>query len=150
MITSKPQTSTLISFSLFLAITVVVVTMNLTVVIGGQLIAWYNYAVVLLLIPIGLFVLYRIFIRYKVIRMGNNQIQIDYPVLRQTKKYGIDQILTWRENKVKTGKTSEYKELQVLFSDQSKLSVSHKEHTEYSRMLQYLIQKVQKKRDPSS
>jgi hypothetical protein len=124
--------------------------MNLAVVLKGQLTAWYNYAVVAVLVPIGLFVLYRIFIRYKIIRMGNNQIQIDYPVLRTSKKYPINQILAWRENKVKTGKTSEYRELQILFTDKNKLSVGFKEHTEYSRMVQYLSQKADKKRDKSS
>ncbi len=124
--------------------------MNLVVVIQGQLAAWYNYAIVIVLVPIGLFVLYRIFIRYKVLRLGDNKIQIDYPVLRQSKKYSINEIVAWRENKVKTGKTSEYKELQILFTDKNKLSVGHKEHTEYHRMVQYLAQKAHKKRDVSA
>ena len=124
--------------------------MNLVVIIKGQLVAWYNYLVVIALLPIGLFVLYRIFIRYKILQLGNNQIQIDYPVLRQSKKYVINQIVAWRENKVKTGKNSEYKELQILFSDKNKLTVSHKEHTEYARIVQYLMQKAEKKRDASS
>jgi hypothetical protein len=127
----------------------VVATMNIVVVINGQLTAWYNYAVVIVLIPIGVFVLYRIFIRYKILRLGDNKIQIEYPVLRQLKKYSLDQIVAWRENKVKTGKTSEYKELQILFTDKNKLSIGHKEHTEYHRMIQYLMQKAYKKRDVS-
>ena len=124
--------------------------MNLVVVIGGQLAAWYNYLVLIALTPIGLFVLYRIFIRYQILRLGNNQIQIDYPVLRKSEKYSIDQIKAWRENKVKTGKNSEYKELQILFSDRNKLSISYKEHTEYPKIIQYLTQKVPKKRDTST
>jgi len=87
---------------------------------------------------------------YKIVRMGNNQIQINYPVLRRERKYAINEIVAWRENKVKTGKTSEYKELQILFSDQSKLSIGHKEHTEYPRMIQYLAQKAEKKRTLSA
>ena len=124
--------------------------MNLVVVIEGQLAAWYNYVIIGLLIPIGGFVLIRIFILYKIIRMGNNQVQISYPVLRREKKYTLKDIEAWRENKVKTGKTSEYKELQILFSDKKKLSVGHKEHTEYSRMVQYLTQKAEKKKTPSA
>ena len=124
--------------------------MNLVVVINGRLAAWYNYAVVIVLVPIGLFVLYRIFIRYKILRFGDNKIQIEYPILRQLKKYPLDQIVAWRENKVKTGKTSEYKELQILFTDKAKLSIGHKEHTEYHRMIQYLAQKAHKKRDVSA
>jgi hypothetical protein len=150
LIVSRPQTSTVVSFTLFLIITIVVTTMNLVVVINGQLAAWYNYVVIIVLIPIGMFVLYRIFIRYKILRLGDNKIQIEYPVLRQLKKYSLEQIVAWRENKVKTGKTSEYKELQILFSDKVKLSIGHKEHTEYYRMIQYLSQKANKKRDVST
>lgn len=124
--------------------------MNLVVVMGGQLAAWYNYLVLIVLIPIGVFVLYRIFLRYQILRLGNNQIQIDYPVLRKSQKYSIDQISAWRENKVKTGKNSEYKELQIQFSDRNKLSISHKEHTEYPKIIQYLTQKAPRKRGTSA
>jgi hypothetical protein len=150
LIISRPQTNTVVSFTLFLVITAAVTSMNVVVIFKSSQAQWYNYVVVAVLAPIGLFVLYRIFIRYKILRLGNNQIQIDYPVLRQTKKYQINQIVAWRENKVKTGKTSEYKELQIVFADKNKLSVSHKEHTEYTRMIQYLSQKALKKRDAAS
>ncbi|GHN00506.1 hypothetical protein WSM22_19950 [Cytophagales bacterium WSM2-2] len=124
--------------------------MNLLVVLKVPQAAWYNYAIVVVLIPIGTFVLYKIFIRYKILRFGNNQIQIDYPVMRQTKKYSLDEIEAWRENKVKTGKTSEYKELQILFKDKNNLSVGHREHTEYARMVQYLAQKAPRKKAAAS
>lgn len=150
MIVSKPQTNTIVSFSLFLVITIVVTSMNLLVVLKVPQAAWYNYAIVVVLIPIGTFVLYKIFIRYKILRFGNNQIQIDYPVMRQTKKYSLDEIEAWRENKVKTGKTSEYKELQILFKDKNNLSVGHREHTEYARMVQYLAQKAPRKKAAAS
>lgn len=120
--------------------------MNLFVLIQNPQAAWYNYAVVIILVPIGLFVLYKIFIRYKILQLGNNQIQIDFPVIRQTKKYPLDQIEAWRENKVRTGKTAEYKELQILFKDKHNLSIGHREHTEYERMVQYLAQKAPKKK----
>ena len=120
--------------------------MNMLVLIKAPQAAWYNYAIVIILIPIALFVFYKIFIRYKILRLGNNLIQIDFPLMRQTKKYPLDQIEAWRENKVKTGKTSEYKELQILFLDKKKLTIGHREHTEYARMVQYLGQKVPRKK----
>jgi hypothetical protein len=122
------------------------VVMNSLVIFRDQLVAWYNYAVVIVLLLIGLFVLYKIFVRYKILKFGNNQIEINYPVLRQTKVYSIDQIDQWIENKVKTGKNSEYKELNVRFADGKKISLGYKEHTEYTRMVQYLQQKVPKKK----
>jgi hypothetical protein len=146
LITSKPQTSTITSFVFFLLITVVVVVMNSVAILRDREAAWYNYAVVVVLVPIGIVVFYKIFVRYKVLKFGNNQIEINYPMLRQTKVYPLDQIDQWIENKVKTGKDSEYKELQVRFTDGTKISIGHKEYTEYSRMVQYLLQKAPKKK----
>jgi len=120
--------------------------MNAIVILRDSHAVWYNYAVTGVLTPIGLFVFYRIFVRYKVLKLGNNQVQIDYPVLRQSKLYPLDQIDEWVENRIKTGKNSEYKELQVRFADGRKIAVSHKEHTEYARLVQYLAQKVPKKK----
>ncbi len=146
MITSKPQTSTVISFVVFLFITTIVVTMNSIAIFKDRGAAWYNYVVMGLLIPIGLFVFYKIVVRYKILRLGNNEIQVDYPVLRISKTYQLGQIDRWIENKVKTGKNSEYRELEVRFSDGKKISVGHKEYTDYSKVVQYLAQKVPKKK----
>ncbi|MBS1506269.1 MAG: hypothetical protein JSS79_06465 [Bacteroidetes bacterium] len=146
VIISRPQTSTVTSFVFFLVITIIVSAMNIMVVLQAPRAEWYNYAIIIVLIPIGLVVLYKIFIRYKVLRLGNNQIQISYPVLRQTRHYPLDQISGWVENSVKTGKNSVYKELQIRFADGAKLDIGHKEHTEYARMVQYLQQKVPKKK----
>jgi hypothetical protein len=129
---------------------VAVVAMNAIVILRNQLVAWYNYAVVIVLLPIGLFVFYRIFLRYKVLKFGNNQIEVIYPVLRKTKTYTLNLVDQWMENKVKTGKNSEYKELLLKFSDGQKITIGHKEHTEYSRLVQYLAQKVPKKKAPLS
>ncbi len=131
---------------LFLVITILVVSFNFAAIVRDRIAAWYNYLIVILLIPIGLLVFYKIFLRYKILQFGNNQIQIDYPVMMQSKKYTIEQIERWIENKVKTGQSSEYKELEILFSDRKKITIGHKEHTEYSRIVQYLAQKAPKKK----
>ena len=146
MITSRPQKSTITSLVLFLVITIIVVSFNLVAIYRDQIASWYNYLIVALLIPMGLLVFYKIFVRYKVLQFGNNQIQVDYPVMMQSKKYTIEQIERWIENIVKTGKNSEYKELEIQFSDRKKITIGHKEHTEYSRIVQYLAQKAPKKK----
>ncbi len=120
--------------------------MNSVAIFRNREAAWYNYAVIVVLVPIGITVFYKIFVRYKVLKFGNNQIEIKYLMLRQTKTYPLDQIDQWIENKVKTGKDSDYKELQVQFADGKKISVGHKEHTEYTRMVQYLLQKAPHKK----
>ena len=146
MITSKPQTSTITSFVFFLLLTFIVLGMNVLAVIQSPHPAWYNYAVIGLLVPIGSFVLYKIFIRYKIIRLGNNQIEVSFPVLRQLTKYTLSEVQFWFENQVKTGKKSVYKELVIKFNDGKKISLSPKESTEYERTIQYLKQKLPKKK----
>jgi hypothetical protein len=144
MIVSKPITTTVVSFVLFLVITFVVMGMNIyAITIQG---AWYNYLVLGLLVPIAGFVIYKIFLRYKVISLGNNQIEISFPVLRQSHKYKLESVQFWVENQVKTGKNSVFKELAIKFDDGRKVSISPKEATEYERTLQYLKQKLPKKR----
>ena len=142
MIISKPQRTTITSFILFLTITFIVLGMNVWIVRSDPQPAWYNYLVILLLAPIAAFVGYKIFIRYKIIYLGNNLIEINYPVLKTTTKYPLDQIERWTENLVKTGKNSVYKELEIRFKDGQKISMGHKEFTEYDKVIKYLHQKV--------
>jgi hypothetical protein len=120
--------------------------MNMWAVIQSPHPAWYNYVVIGLLLPIAGFVLYKIFIRYKIIRLGNNQIEVSFPVLKQFKKYSLAEVQFWFENQVKTGKNSVYKELVIKFEDGQKISLSPKESTEYERTIQYLKQKLPKKK----
>jgi hypothetical protein len=126
-----------------------VFTMNV-IIAFSKTAAWYNYAVALALLPIGLFVAYKIFIRYKVIRAGNNSVEIRYPVIGKTEKYELQAIVAWRENIIKTGKKSVYKQLEVLFDNKTRLSIGQKEHTEYARLVQYLQQKIPKKKTPAA
>jgi len=119
--------------------------MNIIVIVNKTA-AWYNYLISLLLLPIGVFVAYKIFIRYKVIRAGNNSVEISYPVMRKTEKHTLQSIVAWRENIVKTGKNSVYKQLEILFDNKTRLSIGQKEHTEYVRLVQYLQQKIPKKK----
>ena len=144
MIISKPQRSTITSFILFLTITFIVLGMNVWIVVKDPQPAWYNYLIILLLLPIASFVSYKIFIRYKIISLGNNMIGMRFPVLRISSNYRLDQIEHWTENIVKTGKNSTYKELELKFVDGQKLSMGHREFTEYDKVIKYLQQKVPK------
>lgn len=141
MILSKPRSQTLISFTLFLLLTFVVFGLNVTAIVRGTY-AWYNLVIAGILLPLGLFVLYRIFIRYKIIRAGDNRIEVVYPVLKNTHTFTIKQIANWRESVVKTGKNSVFKELEIVFDNRFRIAVGQKEHTEYEKLVQYLQRKV--------
>ena len=101
--------------------------------------------VIVLLTPLALFSLYKIFLSYKIIRVGNNQIDIRYPVFRRTRKYTLDQIGYWKETVIKNTMGT-YKEIEVRFTDHHTLNMGHKEYTEYSKIAAYLSQKVPKKK----
>ncbi len=120
--------------------------MNIFVIVDQKNPPWYSFLIIGLLAPILGFVVYRIFIRYKVLRFGNNQVEIRLPVLRHQKAYPINQIDYWQENKVKTGKTSSYRELEIKFSDGEKISIGYQEYSDYERIVKYLQQKSSKKR----
>lgn len=141
VIVSKPRSQTLISFILFLLLTFLVFGLNVTAILHGTY-AWYNLAIAGILLPLGLFVLYRIFIRYKIIRAGDNRVEVVYPVLRKTHAYTVKQIASWRESIVKTGKNSVFKELEIVFDNHFRLTIGQKEHTEYDRLVQYLLRKA--------
>ncbi len=144
MIISKPQRGTITSFILFLTLTFIVLGMNVWIVVRDPQPAWYTYLIIVLLLPVALFVGYKIFIRYKILFIGNNQIEMRFPVLHKSFKYSIEQIEHWTENVVKTGKNSTYKELEIKFKDGQKLNMGHREFTEYDKVIKYLQQKVPK------
>ncbi|MCE7862953.1 MAG: hypothetical protein DYG99_05355 [Bacteroidetes bacterium CHB5] len=86
--------------------------------------------------------MHRIFIRYKVIRAGNNRLEIAYPVLRKTHGFHIRQITGWRESIVKTGKNAVYKELEIVCDNRLRVAIGQKEHTEYNKLVHYLQRKI--------
>ncbi|MBX2896551.1 MAG: hypothetical protein KF763_13990 [Cyclobacteriaceae bacterium] len=134
---------------LFLLLTFIVLGLNVMAVIQNVY-AWYNLAIVAILIPLAIFVLYRIFIRYKIIRVGNNQLELTYPVLKRTHSYNIKQIISWREHVVKTGKNSVFKELEIQCDNHLRIAIGQKEHTEYEKLVHYLQRKIPGKKVPEA
>ena len=145
MIISKPQTSTLFSFAAFLLISVILITFNAIAALNDPNPSWLNLTVIVLLSPLALFALYKIFLTYKVIRMGNNLIDIRLPVFRKMRKYPLDQVVYWKETVIKNS-VGTYKEIEVKFQDKYTLNMGHKEYTEYPKMAAYLSQKLPKKK----
>ncbi|NJN42009.1 MAG: hypothetical protein HC811_07115 [Flammeovirgaceae bacterium] len=146
MIVSKPQTSTLSSFLIFLIISMGLFFFNLYIVWFDPFAKWYSYLVLAILGPIILFIFYKMIIQYKVIHFGNNEIEIRFPVRRLVKSYKLSDAMEWSEAIVSTGKNSQYKELSILFSDGFKISMGHREYTDYNKMVNYLDKKIRNKK----
>lgn len=146
MTVSKPLTSTLLSFALFVIISIVLIGMSLVALIGDAHPAWYVYLILIVLVPLSIFIMYRIFYNYKVIELGNNHITIKYPVRKKNKEYHLAQVVHWRESVVKTGKNSTFKELEIQFVDQFRLTLGLREYSNYPKVHAYLTRKVGKKK----
>ena len=103
---------------------------------------WFNYLIIVILTPIVIFVSYRVIFRYKTVRMGDRQVDVRYPQFRILRKYSLAEVTYWKESIVKTGKATDYKELEVKFKDGRKIKMAYREYTEYEKMLGYLGQKI--------
>lgn len=146
MIISRPSSNTLVSFTLFLILSFIVLGMSLIQVLSDENPPWYTFLVLIVIGPISIFVVFKIFINYKVIEVGNNQIKIVYKVRRKERIYSIRNVIRWKESVVKTGKNSTFKELEVLFDDNFKIRLGLREYTHYSDIHAYLTRKLANKK----
>jgi hypothetical protein len=144
LITSRPQTTSLLSFILFLAIAYTVIFLNVLAILSDPRPQWLNYVIVTALTPMALFITYKVVFRYKIISMGNDEIKLRYPLFRLNRSYKLKEVAHWKESFVKTGKRATYKELEILFSDKRKITMAFKEYTEYEKMVAYLERKIPK------
>lgn len=143
---SKPLNNTLFSFGLFIVISLVLIGMSLIEFFSDQEPEWYTYLILIVLIPLSLFLIYRVFINYKVIELGNGKICITYPVRNSNKQYPLARVTRWRESIVKTGKNSTFKELEIQFDDNFKLNLGLREYSNYQQVQAYLTRKLGKKK----
>lgn len=60
--------------------------------------------------------------------------------------FDIRELENWKEETVKTGKNSVYKELVMNFASGKSLKMGMQEYTEYKKVLAYLSDKAAKKR----
>jgi len=143
--TSRPLRSTLISFAMFVVISLVLIGMCLLQFFSDRSPAWYIYLFLIVLIPLTLFLIYKVFLNYKIIELGNGQVVIHYPVRKVKKHYPLARVVYWKESTVKTGKNSTFNELEVVFDDQFKLNLGLKEYSNYAKVYAYLTKKLPKK-----
>jgi hypothetical protein len=116
--------------------------MSLIPILKDEQPPWYTYLALVILVPTALLLTYRVFFNYKVIAFGNDQIVISYPVKRSSKIFSNDKVVHWRELIVKTGKTSSFKELEILFENNFKITIGLKEYTNYPKVYAYLTKKL--------
>ena len=94
---------------------------------------------------IGLLVLGKLLGAIKVVRVGDNKIEVFYPISRMRTNIQVPNLLGWKEEVVKT-KNGEYREVKILYTKKKILKLSNRENTEYEAIVKYLKKKVRFKR----
>lgn len=143
MIVAKPKISTLFSLGIFVALCLAISGYAIGHMLSGKTILWYHYTLGIIFFPIGLGLLLRMLLGYRVIRVGKERFEVHFPSRFTRRTYKLKDIQEWKETAVKTV-SGTFKEIEVLFNDQKKITVSIQEHTDYKPLLKYLQKKCAK------
>ncbi len=144
MIVSKPKIGTLFSLGTFIVLCLLLAGWALLTMQGKSNYTWYQYGAVIFFAPLGLGLLLRTIFSYKIVRIGKGEITVSFPTRFNSKAYKLNNIIHWGEQDIKTA-GGKYMEMQILFDDKKKLYLSMQEHTNYSKVIQYLKKKCSKK-----
>lgn len=143
MIVSKPKVNTITALTLFLLL----IFTSFTFLLDSLLTSADFFYVKLILGPvilaIGLLVLGKLLGAIKVVKLGENRMQLFYPVTRLKVEIKVADILGWREEVIKT-KNGEFREVKILYGKKKILKLSNKENTEYNSIIKYLKKKVKR------
>jgi len=143
MIVAKPKISTLFSLSIFILLCFLVSGYAIGYMLSGKSIEWYHYTLAIIFFPIGLGLLFRMLLGYRVVRVGKEKFEVHFPSRFTTRTYKLKDISQWKETAVKTV-SGTFKEVEILFNDRKKITVSIQEHTDYKPLIKYLQKKCAK------
>ncbi len=144
MIISKPKFGTILSLSVFIAVSLVIASYGLKLLLNGQPV-WWAYTLAILFYPIAISLIIKITWGYKIISVGSQKIEVKFPFRMQKKKYYLRQVLTWEETMVKTGSVP-FKELNLRFDDGNNMKLSYHENSNYDEIFNYLNRNAAKGR----
>lgn len=143
MIVAKPKISTLFSLGIFILFCMIASGYAIGHILSGKTILWYHYTLAIIFFPIGMGLLLRMLLGYRVIRVGKEKFEVHFPSRFKKRIYKLKDISAWKETAVKTV-SGTFKEVEVRFADNKKITVSIQEHTDYKPLLKYLQKKCGK------
>lgn len=142
MITCKPKTNTYIALGSVLGLLVIGLIATLTHFANVRTFAlWFYLFSTTVLTIVILLLLVKMMAGYKFISAGKEKITLRFPLRRITKTYDLAQVKVWEEEKVIANK-KEFRQLTVVFEDQSSFTISNHEHENYAGMLNYFNKKL--------
>lgn len=142
MIVSKPKPNALIALGLFIVLNLVagVYALNTLFNNDGH---WYHYAMTAVNLPLGIMLLIRQLITYKVISIGDNRLSVMYPLRGAQQHFNLMELVSWKEEIIKT-KNAPFRQLEIQF-DNFLLKLTIQENTHYEQILKYLKKRAGKK-----
>jgi len=142
MIVSKPKAQALFAIIMFALICLSLGGYNLFLITNGS--SWFfNYLMAIVFLPIGLILVIRQMINYKIISIGNNKIQVWYPLRFRTIRVSLGLLEYWQESIIQT-KTGVFKQLEIIFHGKT-IKMSVQENTHYQETVNYFKKKLARK-----
>lgn len=143
MVVSKPKSQALFAIGVFVVICFALGGYNLKLLLEGS--TWFfNWAMAIVFLPIGLVLSLRQLLNYKIISLGNQKVQVWYPLRFRTIRGNLKDMDYWEETIIQT-KTGVFKQLEIKFPQRS-IKLSVQENTAYSEAVNYLKKKQPRKR----
>jgi len=142
MIISKPKSRALFAIGMFVLVCFSLGGYNLSLIMKGS--TWFfNYIMAIVFLPIGIILLFRQLINYKIISLGNGKIQVWYPLRFKVIRISLNKLDSWEETIIQT-KTGVYKQLELIFP-QNTIKMSLQENSYYQEVVNYFKKKLPKK-----
>jgi hypothetical protein len=143
MIVSKPKSQALFAIGVFVIICLALGGYNLKLIIEGS--TWFfNWIMAIVFLLVALVLILRQIFNYKIISLGNEKVQVWYPMRFHTIRGNLKDMEFWEETIIQT-KTGIFKQLEIRFPQRS-IKLSIQENTNYLESVNYLKKKQGKKR----
>jgi hypothetical protein len=143
MIVSKPKSQALFAIGVFVLICLSLGGYNLVLLIKGSS-WWFNWLMAIVFLTVGVTLLLRQLFNYKIISLGNEKVQVWYPLRFKTVRGNLKDMEFWEETIIQT-KTGIFKQLEIKFPQRT-IKLSIQENTSYKEAIGYLKKKQNKKR----
>ena len=144
MIVSKPKSRALFAIGFFVVICFGLGGYNLILIVQGS--TWFfNYLMAIVFLFIAIILMLRQMFNYKIISLGNNKIQVWYPLRFHTIRAPLIEMEYWEETIIQT-KTGIFKQLEIVFPGRT-IKMSIQENSHYQEVVNYLKKNLAQKRN---
>lgn len=143
MIVSKPKSQALFAIGVFVLICLSLGSYNLYLLMKGST-SIFNYVMTIVFLPVATIFLLRMLFNYKIISIGDDKVQVWYPLRFRTIRGRLKDMDYWQETIIQT-KTGVFKQLEIVFPART-IKMSIQENSKYQDAANYLKKKQGNKR----